>query len=397
MDRFKHTFSRFLPAILLGLCMLSSEVWGQYTENDIYIYIERYGQLAVDQMRTYKIPASITIAQGLLESAAGTSNLATEANNHFGIKCHTTWKGETFYKNDDQANECFRKYASAEESFKDHCDFLQAKRYASLFSLEQTDYKGWAEGLKKCGYATNPKYPERLITLIEKYRLGRLDTMALYGEGNLAGLTLSPNTQSRTASPKPSDTQSAPKKASANFQPTFSGSGGHTYNEARKSKEEKEKGKAKHSPLFGKHHPAAPVPNQSYGETYYMGSMPEPVDYPYTQRTVYENNGTYFVIAKKGDTYLDIAIDVQQPLASIKLFNDIPSNRYEPVEGEWVYIERKPKYSSRYRQHMVTTPVESLRDICQRYGCRMSSIMELNQLERNILLEKGQVIWLQKK
>jgi LysM repeat protein len=138
-------------------------------------YIEKWKNEAIYQMQVHKIPASITLAQGILESGSGNSMLAVKGNNHFGIKCHSTWTGKKIYKDDDKKDECFRKYESAGESFNDHADFLQKKRYAPLFELKITDYKGWAKGLKKAGYATNPKYPSLLINLIEKYELYKYD------------------------------------------------------------------------------------------------------------------------------------------------------------------------------------------------------------------------------
>ena len=130
-------------------------------------YIEKYASVAVSEMHRSGVPASITLAQGLLESAAGESALATKANNHFGIKCHSDWKGKKTYKDDDKANECFRVYSNATASFKDHSDFLRFQdRYKSLFDLEPTDYKAWAKGLKKAGYATDRQYADKLIKLI---------------------------------------------------------------------------------------------------------------------------------------------------------------------------------------------------------------------------------------
>jgi LysM repeat protein len=127
-------------------------------------------------MREYGIPASITLAQGILESGSGKSKLASEGNNHFGIKCHDTWNGATMHLDDDAPNECFRKYKSVDQSFEDHSLFLKKPRYQELFGLEITDYKGWAQGLKKCGYATSPTYAKSLIDLIEKYNLTQFDT-----------------------------------------------------------------------------------------------------------------------------------------------------------------------------------------------------------------------------
>lgn len=139
-------------------------------------YIDRYSDIAVRQMHTHGIPASITLAQGCLESGDGNSFLARKANNHFGIKCHD-WKGPSVRRDDDARNECFRKYRNAEQSYADHSDFLRYRdRYAFLFDLDITDYKGWAHGLKKAGYATNPHYAQQLIKIIEDYRLYEFDT-----------------------------------------------------------------------------------------------------------------------------------------------------------------------------------------------------------------------------
>lgn len=141
-------------------------------------YIDRYSPLAVEQQQAYGIPASITLAQGLLESAAGRSTLATRGNNHFGIKCHSGWTGDTLLRSDDAPDECFRAYNSAAESFADHSKFLLRKRYAPLFTLDPTDWQSWAVTLRKCGYATDPNYASRLITIIERYALYLYDTDA---------------------------------------------------------------------------------------------------------------------------------------------------------------------------------------------------------------------------
>src|ERR1017187_7325918 len=139
-------------------------------------YIQTYKDLAIAEMKRTGIPASITLAQGLLESNSGNSYLAKVANNHFGIKCKTGWEGRSVKVDDDELQECFRAYDKAEDSYRDHSDFLTTQsRYAELFKLDPTDYKGWANGLKKAGYATNPKYPEKVIENIEKYALYQYD------------------------------------------------------------------------------------------------------------------------------------------------------------------------------------------------------------------------------
>lgn len=138
-------------------------------------YIEQYKGLAIQEMNQYGIPASIKLAQAILESGSGNSYLAKEANNHFGIKCGGVWKGRTIRRSDDKPDDCFRVYRKVEDSYRDHSEFLLRKRYEKLFSLRRDDYKGWAKGLKDAGYATNPRYPELLIDLIERYELYQYD------------------------------------------------------------------------------------------------------------------------------------------------------------------------------------------------------------------------------
>lgn len=153
--------------LILFLCTLTSVVLNaQMRWNSKYqAYIDKYKDLAISEMLKYNIPASITLAQGLLESGAGMSELTRKGNNHFGIKCHD-WLGATTYHDDDEKQECFRAYRDAYESYEDHSKFLARQpRYKKLFSLKRTDYKGWAHGLKKCGYATNPNYAKNLLEL----------------------------------------------------------------------------------------------------------------------------------------------------------------------------------------------------------------------------------------
>ena len=162
-----------LTLLLLCFCLFSK---GQRTNQAYWTYIDKYKDWAIEQMHQYNIPASITLAQGLLESNAGRSRLATEANNHFGIKVGSSWTGPYIVQADDRPNDRFRKYKSARESFIDHSQFLQGKRYQGLFQLSKTDYKGWARGLKAAGYATNPAYADALIRVIEMYNLNLFDT-----------------------------------------------------------------------------------------------------------------------------------------------------------------------------------------------------------------------------
>lgn len=159
----------FLLVIILSFKGLALDK--KYTQQE---YVAMWKEVAVFQMQEYRIPASITLAQGILESGNGNSDLAQKANNHFGIKCGT-WKGETFIKDDNTSNECFRKYKDAKDSYEDHSLFLKKQRYAFLFNYDSKDYKSWANGLKQAGYATNPKYPQLLIDLIERLQLHQYD------------------------------------------------------------------------------------------------------------------------------------------------------------------------------------------------------------------------------
>lgn len=169
---------RKFAAIFFSGIVYSLNLCAQPAEHKMtsFQYIDNFKDEAIKEMLMYKIPASITLAQGMLESGNGNSDLAVYANNHFGIKCHSGWDGPTFTKDDDTKDECFRKYPSVLDSYTDHSNFLKSRnRYAELFELKQTDYKGWAKGLKKTGYATDPRYAERLVEIIEKYKLYEYD------------------------------------------------------------------------------------------------------------------------------------------------------------------------------------------------------------------------------
>ncbi len=168
--------NRFLTILIFAAFCL--RMHAETADNRYMRYIETYSGMAVDQQEQYGIPASITLAQGLLESAAGRSTLATKGNNHFGIKCHKEWKGDFMLRDDDAPDECFRVYRDAAESFRDHSLFLSRGRYRPLFEHDVTDYASWARGLSKCGYATDPNYASRLIAIIERYALYTYDTHA---------------------------------------------------------------------------------------------------------------------------------------------------------------------------------------------------------------------------
>jgi hypothetical protein len=179
LQNLKPSMRRSLLLLLLitVLCLSWSQSGGKTTRLQ---YFEKFHEMAIEEMHRSGVPASITLAQGALESGDGNSTLAREANNHFGIKCHDDWTGKKVYEDDDSRDECFRKYLTVEDSYRDHSDYLKSKsRYAFLFELKPTDYKGWAKGLKKAGYATNPSYAVQLIQIIEDFDLGRYDDRAV--------------------------------------------------------------------------------------------------------------------------------------------------------------------------------------------------------------------------
>ena len=176
----------FLVFIIFSSCKSSKVAVNQpmsvidHENKDVAAYVKKYATISVSEMQRTGIPASITLAQGIIESDYGRSRLAREANNHFGIKCHRDWTGRTIYHDDDRRNECFRSYKRAEDSYLDHSDFLtNGSRYDFLFDLKSDDYKSWAKGLKKAGYATNPKYAGMLIDMIEENELYLYDRMAM--------------------------------------------------------------------------------------------------------------------------------------------------------------------------------------------------------------------------
>lgn len=169
-------YGKRLVCALASVLVLAGFAARGDVRSDRLAYIDKYSALAIKEMERTGVPASITLAQGLLESGAGKSRLAVKANNHFGIKCHKSWTGEKIYHDDDAPGECFRAYSKAEDSFRDHSDFLRYyDRYKFLFDYEITDYKSWAYGLKKAGYATDPTYADKLIKLIESYSLQNFD------------------------------------------------------------------------------------------------------------------------------------------------------------------------------------------------------------------------------
>jgi LysM repeat protein len=351
--------------VLLFVCYPFSLFSQSYNKTDILNYIDTYYSVAIKKMHEHKIPASITLAQGILESAAGKSELAINANNHFGIKCHKSWTGKTYHKDDDAKSECFRKYKSPLESFEDHSQFLKADRYAKLFTLKITDYKGWAHELKKAGYATHPEYPQRLIRVIEEYNL------TIYDKDNFSPALAKNNSvdndskTNKTAHPSVSRKEKAGKMMEKIFP---------------KSKASQNEVPQEQSTASGT------IKGNDKGFV--------PVNYPYTLRTVYSNNGAYFIVAEEGDTFYKIAVDVQLGVGELKWYNDVPNRKYEPYQGEMIYLQRKKTYAE--TKYHVLKANETLRNVAQQHGCRLKSIYKLNNLSKSETFEEGLQLQLKK-
>ena len=320
-------------------------------------YINQYGDVAVEKMREYGIPASITLAQGILESGAGQSRLAVEGNNHFGIKCTGDWTGESIFHDDDKLQECFRKYAHADESFRDHSLFLTTRqRYASLFLLDKTDYAAWAKGLKAAGYATDPNYPQRLIKIIEDYELYKYDTDA-NGKSKNTYLT----DEKRENIP--------PKKEEK------------TVKNNDETTEEED--------FYGNDRTRAPVSKSGGKTVYYSNKIIGQVD-AYITHQVKEINGVKYVTALENDTYEGIAEEFGLKVREIYSINDasIPST---PEPGEPVFIRPKKMSCGTVAFHVVR-PDETMREIAQKYGIKLSALYKKNEMQEGVMPMIGQRI-----
>ena len=294
-------------------------------------YIQTYKDIAIREMKTHKIPASITLAQGLLESGAGNSALAREAKNHFGIKCHKGWEGDTYYMDDDEKNECFRKYDDVEQSFRDHSEFLCGRsRYAALFDLDITDYEGWAKGLKAAGYATNPKYAQLLIDRIKLYDLTQYDQIAL---GLLAECDVEP----------------IDPEAYEYFELAF-------------------------SPQDKSIFPLADMTPEG--------------------RFIYENNGVRFVYAKEGETPESMAKTFGIKFKRFCQYNCL-KHPEEVVfhSGDVVYLEKLRNKNWKAKKYTVQEG-ETLRDVALRFAVKPEKILRKNGLKEGEKLHKGQELWL---
>lgn len=351
----KRTVIIFLASFLFALSSALPVCAPDRTPQEIYI--EKYSSLAVEEMYRSGVPASITLAQGLLESRYGLSELAAEGNNHFGIKCHN-WNGGRMYYDDDRKGECFRKYDTAEESFRDHSDFLRYRdRYKFLFDLEPTDYKGWAHGLKKAGYATDPSYPQKLIRLIEEYSLHIYDTKPSSWTG---------------------ETESVQQQIPEEVKPKKDKEDRKT----RKKKKTSKKDKPQQLPESPSRIEQAKPLTQKQKETFQFA----------LSRQMYSMNGVPFIYATTGETYSSIASRYNLFLREILKFNDLSAEE-TLYPGTIVYLQKKKKEAAYgMDKYIVEGSGENLRDISQRFAVRLDKLCKMNGFSQDRKLQDGDVV-----
>ncbi len=407
--------------LLAGLCLISVG-FAQYTmEDHIYDYIDDYKNLAMQEMELYGVPASITLAQAIYASQAGTNDLVRECHNHFAIMCHTQeWTGETYYRPSDKKQEnCYRKYATDAESYRDHSLFLSTRsRYVKLFYFPITDYKSWANGLLEAGFSGNPKYADTLVSIIEKYYLMHYDRKVAQKLGDTVALRAvekphpertgvvaqtetstpavqptAPTTKSvekpvEVAQPVQPKTESTPKKPietpKTEPQKPLVKTDTMEVNGIQVLVEKKEK------PQTQKQAESQIIQQV---ETQLQTNQPEKVDginvfvldpytipfkaayYPYTSRPVYENNKTKFILARPGDTYQKLATALQMTEKNLRLYNDVYDGS-EPVEDEVIYLEMKSTKSS--VPYHTLQEGDTYRYIAQRYGIQLKILIKRN-------------------
>ncbi|HLG38029.1 MAG TPA: glucosaminidase domain-containing protein [Chitinophagaceae bacterium] len=317
-------------------------------------YITTYKDIAIAEMQRTGVPASVKLAQGIHETFAGTSDLVMKSNNHFGIKCKSTWRGESVSHDDDARGECFRKYTSPSDSYRDHSDFLKGSpRYASLFKLDPLNYSGWANGLKKAGYATNPKYPQIIIKLIEEYHLQDYTLIAL-GKGPAKEEILA-KTQT-------------PAEEKKGFIPVVAASVRTMETEKMGSKEPGNNSSKKQEAVITKHS-----------------------SYPSGEFKIHE---TRVIYAAEGTAFLTIAQQYNIPLARIFEFNDM-KQKEALDKDQLIYLQRKRKTGN--SEFHIVKQGETLHDIAQEEAIRIESLLEYNQLQNGMQPAVGEKLYLSSK
>ena len=335
-------------AIFFAAMTLTFTAAAQKPNQTYLTYIEQWKATALQNQADYGIPASIIMAQALLESAAGTSELAVNANNHFGIKCTSEWFGAVYYYDDDSEGECFRQYSDAAESFKDHALFLQRPRYATCFEIAVEDYEGWAHRLKACGYATDKNYAPKLIKLIEDYKLNELND----APAELNDAPAEPNDAATEPKAKtPNQTANSPKQTANSHKPL--------------------KAEVVHGTT-----PIAVItrdPEPPYEEPLSARDEKKLFLLQHPQKKC---NGVSYVEAREGDTYANIAFRLNVRERSLREWNDALGR--ELNRGDRVYMSAKKKKVPQEKSLMWVHPGEALWDICQREGIQIAQVRKLN-------------------
>lgn len=321
---------------LVLLCCISLLSIAQGTKMSREEYIEKYAKLAVQEMQRVGIPASITLAQACLESSNGNSDLSIASNNHFGIKCHSSWQGKRIYHDDDAKGECFRVYDKVYDSYIDHSNFLRnGQRYAFLFEFDKNDFTSWAYGLKRAGYATNPDYPKMLIKIIEDFQLYKYDTMTA-----------------------------------------------EMFDEKDKQKEKEE-----HVEVVDVEAPASTVEPPKLLENESIATK--------RGRKVYKNNGKKYVILQKNESIFAVSKDFGIPMWKLYDVNDFKIG-HEISENEIVYLERKAlRAESKYQTHKVAEG-ETFYSIAQLYGIQANRLAKINKATVDSPLRVGTNIFVRK-
>lgn len=334
----KKTIYLFLSALIL----VPANIMAQATLQTYWDYIATWRDIAVQQEQDYGIPASVTMAQALLESGAGKSELAREANNHFGIKCAGGWMGDVYYHDDDAQGECFRVYLDAAESYKDHSVFLQKPRYKSLYDIPIADYESWAVRIRECGYATDPKYPAKLIKLIEDYGLDSLhnETWQMPTAEQIQAAAQA----RKQAKPRDEKTTSDPSSETSEINLIVTDPEPDREEPLSASKERK---------LF------------------------------YDQHTRKRARLVPYIIAHEGDTYSNIAFRLNIRERELREWNDALGLSLK--QGERVYLSPKHTYGERKKAILWVHPGESVRMIAQREVMKMSSIYKLNEISTQVI------------
>lgn len=345
--------------LFIFMVFASQSVAQDMYRETILEYIETYAPIAIREMNRTGFPASVKIAQGIHESGAGKSMLVKKSNNHFGLKCKSSWTGGKVYHDDDARGECFRQYEQAEESYEDHSNYLKSQeRYASLFELDPNDYEGWAWGLKKAGYATSPVYAQTLIKYIETYQLNVLNDYA--AEDGQEELDLS--------------TYFAGLTERKQVNPTFRKLtvSGPVVDEERSEPVLAAKSTSKSS-----------LPNKNK-----VNSVRPSATSKVSNGAIFKINGLKVIEATKGTSLLGIAKEKGIQLSSLLAFNDLPSSTTTLKQDQLIFLQSK-KNTGNKEFHKVRKG-ESLYEISQLEGIKMSSLLQLNKLKKGMEPKVGQ-------